>query len=241
MDVSVRDYMSGCMSRNGTFSVARDLFGYIYHDNAQTYEAPLSIKSQIELGKRRSVNVSIINVGHENDFSGVVTRAQMRRIQFAIQVMRNIYAQQNLGVRKIYWSHIRMSQVGGYANIANVSEANDLTDDWSASNDGVDVFFVQTIGDAGGWSNRNGPCDKSSKDGMTGSVVTLASSDAGTGIILAHEVGHYLKLAHGTTITNVMGTDTDGDGIGSTTLASRGLTATQANLMRTHCSIRSSC
>ena len=143
MDVSVRDYMSECMSVNGSFSIARDLFGYIHHDDTQTYPTPfLAIKAQIELGKRESVNISVALVGHETDFSGVVTRAQVRKIQFALQVMRNIYSQQNFGVRKIYWGYIPMAEVGGYANIRDSSEANDLTDDWNGDNDGIDVFFT---------------------------------------------------------------------------------------------------
>ena len=241
MDVSVRDYMSGCLSQNGSFSIVKDLFGYRFHDSAQTYEAPLSVKDQIELGKKRSVNISAILVGHEPDFSGTVTRAQVRRIQFSIQVMRNIFGTRDLGIRKIYWSWITMANVGSYANITNRAEAEDLTDDWNGGNDGIDCFFVQSIGDAGGWSNVDGPCDKDSKDGLTGSVVELSGSDAFTGVLLAHEVAHYLKLSHTNSATNLMGQDANNDGIAELSTNNRVLSSAQGNLMRTHCTIRNAC
>ena len=52
-----------------------------------------------------------------------------------------------------------------------------------------------------------------------------------TGILLAHEVGHYLRLEHFTTITNVMGVDSNGDGVGEIGNNSTGLTAAQGTTM----------
>lgn len=241
MDVSVSAYMSDCLGVNGSFSVMKDLFGYQYHDSDQTHEGPISLKEQIRLGRKKSVNISVVLVAHENDFSGDITRAQVRRIQYSLQVMRNIFGQVDLGIRKIYWRRIPMSQVGGYSNISNRSEAEDLTDDFSSSNDGIDVFFVQSIGDAGGWSNVNGPCNKDSKDGLTGAVVELSGSDAFTGVLLAHEVAHYLKLSHTNSATNLMGQDANNDGIAELSTSNRVLTNSQGNSMKSHCSIRSAC
>jgi len=62
------------------------------------------------------------------------------------------------------------------------------------------------------WSNVNDPCDKNAK-GHTGSVMELSNSDLVTGIVLGHEVGHYLDLPHAGDITNLMGDDSDGDGL----------------------------
>ena len=52
--------------------------------------------------------------------------------------------------------------------ITDRPEAVDLTDDFSGPNDGIDVFYVQSILNAGGWSTTPGPCDKDAKDEMTG-------------------------------------------------------------------------
>lgn len=60
-------------------------------------------------------------------------------------------------------------------------------------------------------------------------MLELKSTDWFTGILMAHEVGHYLGLAHAGSITNVMGDDSDGDGIGSINSTSTILTNHQGN------------
>ena len=101
--------------------------------------------------------------------------------------------------------------------------------------------LVQTVTDAGGWSNSDGPCDKNDK-GRTGAVLRAsAANDDFTGVLLAHEVGHYLTLEHTNTITNLMGADTNNDGIGEITANSRDLTNNQANQMLGSCWVRSPC
>ena len=118
----------------------------------------------------------------------------------------------------------------------DASEATDLTEDYSGPNDGLDVFFVTNVTDASGWSNVDGPCDKDAK-GRTGSVLELSTTDLVTGIVLGHEVGHYLGLPHAGDITNLMGDDSDGDGIGSINATSLNLTNSQGNTMKDHCSV----
>jgi hypothetical protein len=189
--------------------------------------------------KGRAINICIFLVGHENDFSGVVTLAQVISVQAAMQTVRDLYAQVNLGVRRLFWRRISMADVGNYAIITDRPEAVDLTDDFSGPNDGIDVFYVQSILNSGGWSTIPGPCDKDEKDEMTGAVIELSSGILG--ILTAHEVGHYLGLVHATTITNVMGVDSNGDGIGELDSTSTNLTSSQGTTMRGHCSVRSPC
>lgn len=255
--LSLRSIASSCLGVSGTFTVDSHVFGYPFRDTdgsvfgtlagTDTFPATgeattRSLKQHLETISGTSCDIVAILVGHENDFSGAVDRDDVTKAQYAIQVMRDIYAQRDLGVRRINWQRIPMADVGGYVDITDSAEAEDLTDDWNGPDGGIDVFFVQTIGDAGGWSNVDGPCDKDSKDGRTGAVLEFVGGRRFTGVLLAHEVGHYLKLEHGNDITNLMGADTNNDGIGEITRNSTGLTAAQGDLMKTKdCYIDESC
>lgn len=233
---SIRSTADSCLGVTGTISVREDVFGYIWGPMDRT----LSVKNHLDLIKDTAFNLSVILVAHENDFSGAFTSADTIRMQAAIDVMRELYAQVGLGVRKLYWQFIPTADANGYS-VVNASEATDLTEDWSGDNDGIDVFFVTTVSDAGGWSKTNGSCDKDVKGERTGAVLELKSTDQFTGVLLAHEVGHYLGLSHGNDITNLMGADTDNNGIGEINSGSTGITNSQGDTMKDHCSIRSSC
>ena len=136
---------------------------------------------------------------------------------------------------------IGAAAVGNYTIITNGAEATDLTDDFSGPNDGIDVFWVQSVLNAGGFSNSDGPCDKDEKDERTGAVLEVSGSRRFTGVLLAHEVGHYLGLGTGPGIGNLMGTDPDGDGIDSINSNSTAITNAQANTMRSGCWVRAAC
>lgn len=234
--LSVKSSAAACLGATPPVSIRRDVFGYIWG----SMERALSVKNHFRLIRDEAFNLSIFLVGHEPDFSGEFTSDDARKMQFAIDVMRELYAQVGVGVRKLYWRYIPVDEAGGYTSVDG-SEATDLTEDFSGPNDGIDVFFVTTVTDAGGWSNTNGPCDKNAEGERTGAVLELKSSSTFTGILLAHEVGHYLGLPHAGNITNVMGDDSDGDGIGSIDSTSVNLTVSQGNTMKSHCSIRPSC
>ncbi|HEY1347740.1 MAG TPA: hypothetical protein VGF54_22345 [Streptosporangiaceae bacterium] len=254
--LSVRGIAASCLRLRGDISVNTDLYGYIFRDTDGSVFGTLtsndtlpatgqprtrSLKQHLRRISGRSTDIVVILVGHENDFSGAVTRAQVTRTQYAIQVARDIYAQAQLGVRQIRWTRIPLADAGGYVNISNRGEAQDLTDDWSGPNGGIDLFLVQSIGDAGGWSNVDGPCSKESKTDLSGAVVSLAQSHRFLGVLVAHEVAHYLGLQHANSLSNLMGADTNGDGIGELNNNSTGVTSSQASTMRSHCSVRAAC
>lgn len=233
---SIRDTANSCLGvTSGTISVREDVFGYIWGSMDRT----LSVKNHFNLIKDDAFNLSAILVSHDPGFTGAFTSDDTIRMQTAIDVMRGLYAQVGVGIRKIYWQYIPPADANGYS-VVDASEATQLTEEWSGANDGIDLFFVTTITDAGGWSKTNGPCDKDAS-GRTGAVVELKSDEDYWGILLAHEVGHYLGLSHANDIDNVMGDDSDGNGIGSINSGSTELTNTQGNTMKSHCSIRPSC
>ncbi len=254
--LSVRQIARDCLGVTGNISVNSHVYGYIFRDEDGSVFGALgtndtlpgsgaattrSLKRHLETVTGEATDLVIILVDHENDFSGAIDRDQVTKTQYAIQIARDIYSQVNLGIRTILWQRIPSTDAGTYANIQDRGDAQDLTDDWSGPNGGIDVFMVQMIADAGGWSNRKGPCSKKSKRNLSGAVVELSNSRRFTGVLLAHEVGHYLGLRHGSSLSNVMGTDTDGDGIGEINMNSTGVTTSQGNTMKSHCSVRDPC
>lgn len=254
--LSVRGIARTCLGVTGNFSVNSHVFGYIFRDSDGSVFGTLgsndtfpatgqattrSLKRHLETISGRATDLVVILVGHENDFSGRVSLDDVTKAQYALQVARDIYAQVGLGVRRIVWQRIGVADAGGYVDIRDRDEAQDLTDDWSGPAGGIDVFLVQSIGDAGGWSNVDGPCDKKSKSDLSGAVVELSGRRRFTGVLLAHEVAHYLGLSHTNTITNLMGADTNGDGIGEITSNSTAVTSGQGSTMRSHCSVHGPC
>jgi hypothetical protein len=257
MALSLRTVAQSCLGLTPPFSVNSDVYGYIFRGTDGSLFGPLvasdilpgtntqterSLTRHLQTISGRATDMVPIFVGFVNGFSGgAFSLDDALKVQYAIQVMRDIYAQQNFGVRRINWQHIPQADVGGYADLTDRAEAEDLTDDWSGPAGGIDVFFVQSLGDAGGWSNVEGPCDKNSSDDLTGAVLVISGGRRGTGILLAHEFAHYLGLEHATTITNVMGVDSNGDGIGELDNTSTGLTAAQGTDMSDHCSTSGPC
>ena len=253
--VSLKQIAQDCLGLSGSYSVNRDIYGYIFRDGSNRVFGQLngdtlpgsglplrrSLRAHLEAIQGLSINLSIFLVNHRNDFSGVVSLDDVTKIQYAIQVTRDIYAQASLGVRKLYWRRIDPSEVGNYTIITNGAEATDLTDDFSGPNDGIDVFWVQSVLNAGGFSNSDGPCDKDEKDERTGAVLEVSGSRRFTGVLLAHEVGHYLGLGTGPSSNNLMGTDPDGDGIDSINSNSTNINSGQASTMRSGCWVRGTC
>jgi len=255
--LSVRQIAEICLGATGSLSVNRDVYGYIFRADDGSLFGPLdsddilpgsgqattrSLKRHLETVSAKATDLVLILVGHEPGFSGEVSRDQAAKTQYALQVTRDIYAQVSLGIRRIIWARIPLADAPDYVDIADRAEAQDLTDDWSGPDGGIDVFMVQTIGDvAGGWSDVKGACDKSAKSDLSGAVVELNLDPRITGIVLGHEVGHYMGLKHGDRITNLMGTDADGDGIGSIDDTSTDLTSGQGATMRGYCSVQDPC
>lgn len=238
--LSLKSIASDCLGLSGSFSVLRDFFGYWYG----TPNREMKVRRQMELAKGQALNLSIIWVGwHSDPAESQVSDEDKRRVMSGLQKMRDIYGNVDLGIRKIYYSHITPDDAGGYTSIDSSGEANDLTNDFYGANDGLDVFWVPAMDPSDGWGpGSEGTCDKSDKDDWTGVVCELAVSEEFNGVLIAHEVGHYLGLGHGTDITNFMGKDDDPpDGIGETTENSTGITSGQGDTMKGHCYVNPPC
>jgi hypothetical protein len=204
----------------------------------------MRVRRQMELTKGQALNLSIIWVGwHSNPSVSQVTDEDRRRVMSGLQKMRDIYGKVDLGIRRIYYSHITPGSAGSYTFINSKVEAYNLTDDWYGDNDGLDVFWVPGIKKADGWGPGSaGPCDKDDKDDMTGVVCELGLDEEFNGVLVAHEVGHYLGLGHGTDINNFMGKDDKPPyGVGETNANSTGITSGQGNTMKSHCYIKPPC
>ena len=238
------------LGKTGPLSVNDDVFGYVFRNGGVF--GPLmgdtlpgtGLPTGRALGKHlqalsgKSIDLVIILVGYETDSTvSAISPDDLTKIQYAVQVMRDVYAQAPLGIRFLNWQRISLEDAEDYVDIADNDEAEDLTDDWNGPGGGIDVFFVRSIGNAGGWAKELGSCDKDSKDGMTGAVVSLANAKRFTGLILGHEVGHYLGLGHSDSMIKLMGVDSDGDGIGEIDNGSTILVPAEGNTMREHCAV----
>lgn len=232
--VSIRSVASSCLGVTGTISVYSEVFGYPFGRISRD----VRIRQHLERIKGRSINLCTVLVGFDG-FNSVWTEARAIRVQHAIDLMREIYAQADLGVRRIFWKQIPPPDSDPFLTV-NASEATDLTEQFSCSEDGIDVFWVESVSDADGWSNSDGPCDKDAK-GRTGVVLQVTTSDDFAGVLLAHEVGHYLTLVHANTMTNLMGADTNNDGVGELDNNSRNITDAQAEQMQDSCWVRGTC
>lgn len=219
---SVKEILS-CLGHSGESSVLRDMFGYML------VPKELSVKNQIEWLSGKHYHVNVISVVPE-DFPD----NSFHQICYSLQVTREIYGTVGVGIGRINWYQISRSQAGSKAVVDSVSEASDLTSDWTVDNNGLDLFIVRQINGADGWSAVGGSCDKNSK-GMTGSVVELyVGNDNYAANGFAHEMGHYLGLDHIADTGNIIGGDGSSD-------SWTGIYQWQGDKMKTHCFIRNGC
>ena len=107
-------------------------------------------------------------------------------------------------------------------------EADDLRDDYSSPKDRwLDVWLVETLSgpscaaSVGGFSPLNGPTGKGGSN--SGVIIKMSAANLTTtfgrnlmGIIIAHEVGHFLGLKHDGDSSNFMAASTGGNNKGIT-------------------------
>jgi hypothetical protein len=204
------------------FRIVRDFFGY-----QMGPPGSISLLTQLRRVQGRHVHMNFIRVGSDQ-----FTEKDLQEIDQALNAARAIYAQVNLGIGRIKHFFITTAEADGAENIDNDNEAEELTNDWTVDNDALDIFFVLSYaGTTIGLSREDGPCDKDAK-GMDGSVVAIEGESSVTGLVLAHEAGHYLGLSHSSNSNNLMFVAVPNGGQ---------LASSQGKDMRDHCFAHSSC
>jgi hypothetical protein len=194
-----------------------------------------SLKRHLETISATAIDVVLFLVAHEPDFSGEVSVAQVTKLQFAVQVARDLYARVGLGIRRLEWGRIPVADARGFSVIDSVIGAWQLTFQFSGRPGAIDVFLVQTMGLKTGRAPNPGPCDKSGASLiMSGCVAELAGTPQTRGITIAHELGHYLGLGHENVHGNLM--CSGGNDCGAT-IGMTDVTADQAATMKSHCMV----
>lgn len=199
-DISLKQTAKQCLSETPDMSVLTNVFGY-----GRGAPEKLSVKRQLELVQGQSFGINIIVV-----CPGSFSSADYRKIEEAVQVARDLFAQRDIGLRGVERYHVESGDANGHCVLgddgSSNSEAQALTQDWTVDNDFMDAFLVRTItGSTAGWSAVDGQCDKQSAGcEMSGSVFEVLNNSTVMGIILAHELGHYFGLEHNSSTNNFM-------------------------------------
>ena len=152
--------------------------------------------------------VNIIKVGDFDAQEGV-------DLYSAVNVTRQIYERRDITFRGVLRWIIHNAQAGSYTVINSEGEVYDLFRDWSVSNDYVDVFVCQDFvtgsfdglsGGVPGPASKGGDRDGVAVDktGYTDGSGVKRIDIPYLGMLIGHEVGHYLGCPHINEAGNLM-------------------------------------
>lgn len=246
----------GCIgtSTGGTVSVLSDFFGFfqgrVPTDPDASVTAQVSLLDLMTSLQGKHIHLNVIRVGIDNFTDDPNSDDdELDRIDYAIYRIRIIYRQVNLGVGRILHWDVTSAEADGKDDIGSETEAEELTHDWTVDNNGIDVFMVDSVSIPGvaGLTIQDGPCDKDDKK-TNGSIGGEVNRDAErVARTFAHEVGHYLGLAH----NHAEGDCPDSDADKLNLMAQTGcvnsvrdsvvLTSSQGSTMRSHCFVQDGC
>jgi len=239
--ISIRQ-LAGCigLDSSGSISILGDFFGFFRRTlppDPTGAVVSVSLKQQVLRLKSKHYHLNVIAVGVDN-----FTDAEDQQLDYSIFRFRNIYNQVGVGIGRVRHYGISVADAGGLDSPTTEGNLEEITERWTANNNGIDLFFpfnMNVPSNSGiilGMSAVDGPCDKNAK-GMTGSVSGLWGSEQ-TSRTSAHEVGHYLSLTH-------RNSDPDNlmcqSSLASSTHNSVELTTSQGNDIKDHCFMQSGC
>lgn len=144
---------------------------------------------------RKHVHLNLIEVGF--DAPSVDLAVADDRVDYAVHRIRQIYSTVSFGLGRVQYFWLGVADARGYDDLGSESEADDLSDDFSVSNDGIDMFLVANISDPDfvGISPVPGDCSKGGKsDGLIGGEINREAERFSR--TAAHELGHFLDLSH---------------------------------------------
>lgn len=187
---------------DGSFSVVHDFFRFLH-----------GVPGRVSLGAHTTalhgprINLNLIRVAAEH-FTGT----DVQSVDTAIQDIRDIYAQVDLGVNVDHFV-IEGADAEGFRVLTKQSRVNKLMKTFRGPGDrNIDVFFVLTFEVEGSIGQSAGPdsptdCEDKDKRGRRGVVVGINFAGTGLGafgtfdsniarsllgLLTAHEVGHLL-------------------------------------------------
>jgi len=234
--------LAGCIGVNGNLSVLRDFFGFfrgVLPPDPTGAEVKVSLRRQLGLLQGEHFHVNVIATGVDS-----FVDADDVEVDYAIFKMRNVYNQVSVGVGRVQHFGITVAQAGGLDAPTTKDQLEELTENWSVDNDGIDLFVVHDMnipsgsGILLGRSAVDGPCpgDKDDK-GMSGSTSGLWGSEQ-TARTVSHELGHYLTLEHrNSSPTNLMCQSGSASSIRNSIV----LTSGQGDDVEDHCMCRDDC
>ena len=233
-------------------SVLADLFGFargqVPTDPDPGVAAEVSVLQQLRDVQGQHIHLNVIRVGFDLIAAADADEAA-EKLDYAIYRIRNIYQQVDLGVGRVEHFEITSADANGFDDLGDPEEADELSDDFTIDNSGIDVFVVRNISDPDfvGVSPRPGSCDKGSdRDGLIGGEINRPFE--GVARTFAHEVGHFLNLPHNHGASpECPATDSGKNNLMAQTRCAPStrnsvlLTSGQGTTMRAHCSVQDGC
>ena len=228
--------------KTGEMSLLRDFFGYTSPPPTSGPAAVEATSVQRQVSRLRGlyIDLNLLTVGVEATLD---LPAVHRGLDIAVAAARETFASVGLGIGRIERWWFSVEDAGGFDEISSNDEASELWESFSypQENGAIDVFVVRSLHVAGR-SPVDGACDHSGKD--TGLVILFAGGALGIGATLAHEIGHYLCLAHAKEHAEDENDPaaTDPFNIMNEPAPSHGtFTTKQGEIMRHHCMVRPPC
>jgi hypothetical protein len=168
------------------------------------------VAAQITVRTMFRFGLNITRVGAES-----FTSQEYNDLYAAVDVTRTIYERRDVTL-SVDRRYITNAQTGGFTVITSESEARDLFEQWSGPDNGfIDVFVAPAISGTGFDGLAGDIPGPTSHAGRESGVVVARSGfvdGSGTrhlnipylGMLIGHEVGHYLGLSHVSDAGNLM-------------------------------------